>query len=73
LNERLDYFGSTVNIAARLSAFSSGGEAVLSQPIHDDPEVIAFLEKYARPNALRKFQTEVKGYDEPFDLWRLTL
>jgi class 3 adenylate cyclase len=73
LNERLDYFGSTVNIAARLSAFSSGGEAVLSQPIHDDPEVISFLEQYARPNALRKFQTEVKGYDEPFDLWRLTL
>ena len=28
LNERLDYFGSTVNIAARLPGFSQGGELI---------------------------------------------
>jgi class 3 adenylate cyclase len=31
-NDRLDYFGSTVNITARLPNFSSGGELILSKP-----------------------------------------
>ena len=31
LNDRLDYFGSTVNIAARLQNFSQGGELIFSE------------------------------------------
>lgn len=71
LNDRLDYFGSTVNIAARLPNFSTGGEIVFSEAIRNDPEVTEFLEKTATPNSLSRFQTEVKGYDEPLGLWRL--
>lgn len=72
-NERLDYFGSTVNIAARLPGFSAGGEVVFSQPVHADPEAARLLERIARPNSLTPFQAPVKGYEAPFDLWRLRL
>ncbi len=73
LNDRLDYFGSTVNIAARLPNFSSGGEAILSEPIRSDQEVIEFLEKNAPPNSLTRFQGEIRGYDESMDLWRVRM
>jgi class 3 adenylate cyclase len=35
LNERLDYFGSTVNIAARLAHLAAGGDIVLSNMCAD--------------------------------------
>lgn len=39
LNDRLDYFGSTVNIAARLVAMSSGEDVVISGDTRADAEV----------------------------------
>jgi len=71
LNDRLDYFGSTVNIAARLPAFSQGGELVFSEAINDDPEVQQFLAENIRISALSPFTANVKGFDEPFTMWKL--
>ncbi|MBL8050496.1 MAG: hypothetical protein JNM46_04685 [Anaerolineales bacterium] len=71
LNDRLDYFGSTVNIAARLPNFSNGGEAIFSEAIRNDPEVLEYLEKNAPPNSLSRFQSELRGFDKPMDLWRV--
>ena len=45
LNGRLDYFGSTVNIAARLSDMAQGGEVLLSKSLLDDPVARALAEK----------------------------
>lgn len=73
LNDRLDYFGSTVNIAARLPHFSNGGETILSESIRNDHEVVEFLEKNALPNSLSRFEGDLRGYDEPMDLWRIKL
>jgi class 3 adenylate cyclase len=73
LNDRLDYFGSTVNIAARLPNFSRGGEAVISEPIRNDLEVLEFLEKNAPPNSLVRFQGDIRGYEESIDLWRIKM
>lgn len=73
LNDRLDYFGSTVNIAARLSHFSQGGEVILSEPIRNDPEVVAFLEKTAAPNSMIRFQSEIRGFDTSMELWKIRM
>ena len=73
LNDRLDYFGSTVNIAARLPNFSKGGEAILSESIRNDEEVLEFLERNAPPNSLVRFQGEIRGYDQFIDLWRIKM
>ena len=73
LNDRLDYFGSTVNIAARLPNFSTGGEAIISESIRNDQEVLEFLEKNAPPNSLTRFQGDIRGYDQSMDLWRIQM
>lgn len=71
LNDRLDYFGSTVNIAARLPNFSVGGETIFSESIRNDEEVIEFLEKNAPLNSLIRFQGEIRGFDQSMELWRI--
>lgn len=43
-NRALDYFGRTVNLAARLQGASRPGEVLLSEAVLDDPEVRAALE-----------------------------
>ncbi len=43
LNERLDYFGATVNMAARLQGQSGGGEIVLSRTFAEDAAVARLL------------------------------
>jgi class 3 adenylate cyclase len=71
LNDRLDYFGSTVNITARLPSFSQGGELIFSEDFHNDPEIRDFIAQNIPPSALLRFTGDVKGFDEPFTMWRL--
>jgi adenylate cyclase len=39
LNDRLDYFGSTVNMAARLEGLSSGSDVIISRSVYEDAKV----------------------------------
>jgi len=71
LNDRLDFFGSTVNITARLPGFSQGGELIFTEAFHDDPEVREFVAENISPSALSRFNGNLKGFDEPFTMWRL--
>jgi class 3 adenylate cyclase len=74
LNDRLDYFGSVVNMAARLDAFSTGGDVVVSRPVYEDPEVQAWLAAPEQRFAAEAFTAQLKGFDEQdFDLWRLRM
>jgi class 3 adenylate cyclase len=65
-NERLDYFGSTVNAAARLAALSRG-DLVLSDAVKADPEV----ERELRGLHAEPLDAELKGFDERLALWRV--
>ena len=71
LNDRLDYFGSTVNITSRLPGFSQGGELIFSEDFNEDPEIQDFLSQNIKSDALSRFTGSVKGFDEPFTMWRL--
>jgi class 3 adenylate cyclase len=65
-NDRLDYFGTTVNAASRLAGLSNGTDVVVSAAVHSDPDVAAL--------ALRSERVilTLKGFDdEPFEIWRL--
>jgi class 3 adenylate cyclase len=71
LNDRLDYFGSTVNMAARLESLSTGNDVIISRALYDDPEVREFI---AAQN-LRDipFEMLLKGFqEERFELWRVS-
>ncbi|MEA3213332.1 MAG: hypothetical protein QOE70_6389 [Chthoniobacter sp.] len=73
LNERLDYFGSTVNLAARVQRFSTGGDVVISDILRCDPEISAFLEASTAELLVEPFATAIPGFDDiSFDLWRVT-
>ncbi len=71
LNERLDYFGSAVNLAARLHSLAEGGEVILSEPVSSDPEAADWLgQNSVIPET---FQAAVKGFEQPFTLFRWRL
>jgi class 3 adenylate cyclase len=58
-NNQVDYFGRTVNIAARVQALASGGEIVCSEDFWKMPGVQDPLQ--ARGLAARKESAELKG------------
>jgi adenylate cyclase len=71
LNDRLDYFGSTVNMAARLEGLSSGSDVIISRSVYEDTRVRDLIDS----GELRaeEFDMSLKGFDnERFELWRVT-
>ena len=68
LNERLDYFGSTVNMAARLQGRSHRGEVILSEQLAADPAVVPLLQS----RRLSRESAELKGFDRAVPFVRLT-
>lgn len=74
LNDRLDYFGSTVNMAARLEGLSTGNDVIISRAVYDDPEVREMIESPQGELAAERFEIPLKGFDaEQFELWRVGL
>lgn len=69
LNDRLDYFGTTVNMAARLEGQSRGGDIVLSEAIAEDPAVVPLL---ADQNLSRE-SAELRGFEAPVPFQRLVI
>lgn len=70
LNDRLDYFGSNVNIAARLEPLSTGADCVISSAVREDPSVSDMLA--GEGLAVEPLSTKLKGFDEEsFELWRV--
>ncbi|MBI1179269.1 MAG: hypothetical protein GC201_01845 [Alphaproteobacteria bacterium] len=67
LNDRLDYFGTTVNLAARLQGQSRGEDVVLSDALAADPDVVPMLEGLAPTHE----QARLKGFVEPVGFVRL--
>lgn len=67
LNDRLDYFGSTVNMAARLQGRSRGGEVILSASLAGDPAVAPLLADLP----MAQETASLKGFDQPVPFARL--
>ncbi len=67
LNQRLDYFGTTANLAARLGAESNGEDVVLSAGLAADPEVQRVITGISATSEAAK----LKGFDAPVAFLRL--
>ena len=70
LNERQDYFGQTVNIAARVQSLSTSQEIHITGPVIDAPAVATILEKEAikpiqKQAALRGIADKMVVYEIP--------
>ena len=64
LNDHLDYFGTTVNIAALLPRLARGGQIILTRPVASDPRVAALLND--RGLAPSVAEADVEGLGERF-------
>ena len=72
LNDQIDYFGTTINLASRLEHFSTGEDIIISNDVKEDPEVRDFLKKNMDRLLLNPLDSALKGFgDERFELWRL--
>lgn len=71
-NERLDYFGSAVNITARLCGLCSGTDLILSSSVRADGEVGALLATAGAQLACTPEKVTLKGFgEEAFEVWRV--
>ena len=60
MNDRLDYFGSVVNMAAQLERLSSGEDVILSDTTRHDPEVAEFISDNGL--VVQRFASQLRGF-----------
>lgn len=69
LNERPDYFGTTVNIAARVQGLANGGDVVFTDAIRADPDAQLLLTN----RVVESRTVQLKGFDEAVSIYRLVV
>ncbi|MFI5170870.1 MAG: DUF5939 domain-containing protein [Chitinophagales bacterium] len=67
LNERLDYFGQTVNIASRVQELAGANEIFISKEVYNYPEVGNILEHYM----ITPSQVTVRGVSGTLQLYKI--
>jgi len=67
LNDRLDYFGQTVNIAARVQNLAGADEIYVSDAVHDAEGVQPLLAPFALETSLAR----LKGIEDEMRVWRI--
>ncbi|PCI39325.1 MAG: hypothetical protein COB53_03455 [Elusimicrobia bacterium] len=70
MNEHLDYFGTTVNTAARVEGASQGDDIVLTEEVLECPGVRDHLTRDG--GTLEEFEVELKGLSTHYRLWRFS-
>ncbi|MFA5669949.1 MAG: adenylate/guanylate cyclase domain-containing protein [Balneolaceae bacterium] len=63
LNDRIDYFGTTVNIASRLVDEANEKEIVVSEAFYNNEDVKFFIEKNKKNFFVKDSQMVLKGYE----------
>jgi class 3 adenylate cyclase len=69
LNDRLDYFGQTVNIASRVQGLAEAHEIYLSQDVYASPDVAKCLADYV----IAPSQATVKGVSGALQVYKVKL
>ena len=70
LNEHIDYFGQTVNIAARVQSSARGDEIYLSEEVFGSPGVTDLLERSGCN--IDSFPVELRGIEGPLKIYKVT-
>ena len=69
LNERLDYFGRTVNIAARIQNSANGDEICLTESVKNAADVDELLASHR----VTRERISLKGIDNEVNILRIGL
>ncbi len=70
-NDRLDFFGTTINLAARMVSCCQGRDLVVSDELYHRPEMRAFLQQC--DTAPEPADVSFRGFSEPRRIWRVQL
>jgi class 3 adenylate cyclase len=70
LNERIDYFGQTVNIASRVQGSAGGDEIFLTEEIYASSGVLDLLQK--NNCRIESVPVQLKGIEEQLNIYRVT-
>ena len=70
LNERIDYFGQTVNIASRVQGSAGGDEIYLTEEIYSSPGVLDLLQKHGCK--IESILIELKDIEEQVKIYKVT-
>lgn len=70
-NEKLDYFGKTVNLAARVEGKCKGGDIVITRTLYENEAVKELIIK--EKIKIEVFESNLKGFEESSELVRLIL
>jgi class 3 adenylate cyclase len=70
LNNRIDYFGQTVNIASRVQGSAGGDEIYLTEEIYGSPGVLDLLQKHGC--IIEPILVELKGIEEEVNIYKVT-
>ncbi|MEO1023740.1 MAG: adenylate/guanylate cyclase domain-containing protein [Bacteroidota bacterium] len=74
LNNRIDYFGTTVNIASRLVDLAKEKEVIVSEAVFRHPDVQLFISKNRDTLFLKESLRELKGFeDKEFKIQQIRL
>lgn len=68
-NDRIDYFGTTVNLAARLQKLALAGEVTLARSVAERPGIAVRLQGMA--TAIARETLEIKGFPERIEVVRV--
>jgi len=68
-NDHLDYFGRTVNLAARLGETARGGDVMLLDDVYDEVRSLVALDSFS----VERFTAEMRGIDRELTLVRLVV
>jgi class 3 adenylate cyclase len=72
LNERLDYFGTTINMASRLEGQAQGDDLIISEDVMQQPAVQRVLGE--NEVQVEMFKAQLRGFvNEEFQLYRIRL
>ena len=69
LNDRLDFFGSAINIAARAQQQAGGGETIITEAMYADPQVREIVD--ASGHSVSALDTTLRGFSDKFRLYRI--
>lgn len=74
LNSRIDYFGSTVNIASRFVDYASENELIISQNVFSKYNLKEMLEESDNKERVEDMNIRLKGFDkESFSIKRIQI
>jgi len=70
LNNRIDYFGSTVNIASRVQGSAGGDEILLTEEIYSASGVVELLQEHGCQ--IESTMIELRGIEEQVKIYKVT-